>query len=426
MLNKILVLLLFVFLFCAALPAWSYQPETSGTRSALPPPVIPYSVGVNIHFVTGHARDLDLIESAGFRFIRMDFRWAETERIKGVYDWSAYDELTANLERRRIRAIYILDYNNPLYTDRGVNFGPDDSADVAAYASWAAAAVRHFKGRHIVWEIWNEPNNRAFWKPHPDVNHYIALALSACKAIRKADPGATIIAPGAVRFQWSFLKPFLKSGVLRYIDGVSVHPYRGIHPPETVALQFRRLQKLVARYEPRGGNIPVISSEWGYTTYSKGVSYKTQADYLVRQQLFNLYCGVPLSIWYDWKNDGPNISVKGENRGVVTNNLKRKPSYFAIRTLTHELSGFHITRRYDTGDSADFVLTLMNAEGSSRIVGWTTGSAHTVRLPLSLLVLNHNPATITCVGEEGHLVTIKASDKSVSCRLTGAPEYLIP
>jgi hypothetical protein len=258
------------------------------------------------------------------------------------------------------------------------------------------------------------------------VKHYIALALSACKAIRKADAGATIIAPGAVKFEWSFLKAFLKSGILNYIDGISVHPYRGNRQPESVAPQFRRLQKLVSQYEPRGRDIPVISSEWGYTTYSKGVSYKTQADYLVRQQLFNLYCGVPLSIWYDWKNDGPNISVKGENRGVVTNNLKRKPSYFAIRTLTHELSGFHITRRYDTGDSADFVLTLMNAEGSSRIVGWTTGSAHTVRLPLSLLVLNHNPATITCVGEEGHLVTIKASDKSVSCRLTGAPEYLIP
>jgi hypothetical protein len=33
------------------------------------PAVIPAGVGVNIHFVTGHARDLGLITTAGFRFV---------------------------------------------------------------------------------------------------------------------------------------------------------------------------------------------------------------------------------------------------------------------------------------------------------------------------------------------------------------------
>ncbi len=402
------------------------QRKTSDPVSGIPPPVIPYCVGVNIHFVTGHARDLDMIEAAGFKFIRTDFRWARTERRKGVYDWTPYDSLTSNLGRRGLRALYILDYNNRLYSGPRKNWGPVSQSNITAYSKWAAAAVKHFEGQHIVWEIWNEPNNRAFWKPHPDVNHYIALALSACKAIRIADPGATIIAPGAVRFQWNFLKPLLKSGVLRYIDGVSVHPYRGDRPPETVGPQLRRLQKLVARFEPRGRNIPVISSEWGYTTYSRGVSFRTQADYLVRQQLFNLYCGVRLSIWYDWKNDGPDVKVKGENRGVVTYDLKYKPSYFAVRTMTHELSGFHITRRYDTGDGADFVLIFSNAEGSTRIVGWTTGPAHTVNIPVSLFSLAHNQVDLKCVGEEGHSVQLKVRDREVSCRLSGAPEYLIP
>ena len=31
----------------------------------IPPAVIPAGVGVNIHFITGHARDLDLITNAG-------------------------------------------------------------------------------------------------------------------------------------------------------------------------------------------------------------------------------------------------------------------------------------------------------------------------------------------------------------------------
>ena len=416
----------FVFLFFAALPAMANKRTPSVHPSGVPPPVIPYCVGVNIHFVTGHARDLDMIAAAGFKFIRTDFHWARTERRKGVYDWSPYDSLTSNLERRGLRALFILDYNNPLYSGPRKNWGPVSQSDIVAYSKWAAAAVRHFEGHHIVWEIWNEPNNRAFWKPHPDVKNYIALALSACRAIRKSDPSATIIAPGAVRFEWKFLKPILKSGILRYINGFSVHPYRGSLPPETVGPQFRKLRQLIARYEPHGKNISVVSSEWGYTTYSKGVSYRTQADYVVRQQLFNLYCGVHLSIWYDWKNDGPNLNVKGQNRGVVTYDLKYKPSYFAVRTMTHELSGFHITRRYDTGDGADFVLIFSNAEGSTRIVGWTTGPAHTFNIPVPVFGLTRNLADIKCVGEEGHSVQLKVRDGEVSCRLSGAPEYLIP
>src|SRR6058998_1697196 len=74
----------------------------------LPELVLPQGVGVNIHFTRGHERDLDLIAAAGFKFVRMDFGWGGTERKKGEYSWADYDELTANLDKRGLRAIYIL------------------------------------------------------------------------------------------------------------------------------------------------------------------------------------------------------------------------------------------------------------------------------------------------------------------------------
>src|SRR5512146_2240884 len=83
----------------------------------LPEPVMPAGVGVNIHFVTGHEQDLDLIAAAGFKFIRMDFHWGGIEARKGEYNWSGYEQLLANLDRRGIRAIFILDYSNPLYEE---------------------------------------------------------------------------------------------------------------------------------------------------------------------------------------------------------------------------------------------------------------------------------------------------------------------
>src|SRR5271170_2332384 len=78
-----------------------------GRASEIPTGGVTSGVGVNIHFTRGHEADLDLIAAAGFKFIRMDFFWADTEREKGTYDWSAYDELTANLERRGLCAYYI-------------------------------------------------------------------------------------------------------------------------------------------------------------------------------------------------------------------------------------------------------------------------------------------------------------------------------
>jgi hypothetical protein len=57
----------------------------------LPPLRIPEGIGVNIHFVTGHEADLDMIAAAGFRWVRMDFTWEAIERRRGEYDWSGYD-----------------------------------------------------------------------------------------------------------------------------------------------------------------------------------------------------------------------------------------------------------------------------------------------------------------------------------------------
>src|SRR5581483_1483628 len=286
----------------------------------LPKPVLPDGVGVNIHFVTGHARDLDLIKAAGFKWIRMDFAWESIARKKGEYKWSAYDELTKNLEKRGLHAIYILDYSNPLYEEKVESrngqhtdivqhdtASPQHPESIAAYGRWAVAAARHCHGRHIIWEIWNEPNGY-FWKPGPDAAQYTALALATAKTVRGAEPAATIIGPALATFQPPFMETYLKSGVLKYIDAVSVHPYRdSSKPPETARSGYESLQAVIhnCAAEQKTKDVPIISGEWGYTSKIGGVSPEKQAAFLVRQQLFNLLSNVRLSIWYDWQNDGP-------------------------------------------------------------------------------------------------------------------------
>jgi hypothetical protein len=364
------------FAFSIILTFWA----ASITAAEIPAPIIPEGVGVNIHFVTGHEKDLDLIAAAGFKFIRMDFAWGGIERRKGEYDWSGYDELLSHLDQRGIRPIFILDYSNPLYEQD--NASPQHPESVTAFAQWSAAAVKHFQGRHVIWEIWNEPNI-SFWKPKPDAQQYATLCLATCKAVRASDPQATIIGPASSGFPWDFFETLFKAGALEYLDAVSVHPYREPRRgPETASADYHKLRALIERYAPESkkSSMPIISGEWGYSTHKKGVSLETQAAFAARQQLANLLEGVPLSIWYDWKNDGTDPNENEHNFGTVFPDLSPKPSYQAIQTLTRELSGFKVSKRLPLTDEMDYVVLLANSKGEEKLAAWTTGDPHTIEV----------------------------------------------
>ena len=382
--------------------------------------VIPAGVGVNIHFVGGHQRDLDMIADAGFKWVRMDFAWESIEKTKGVYDWSAYDELTANLEKHGLGAIYILDYSNPLYEEKAGDqvAAPHHSLSVDAFSKWAAAAANHYHGKRIMWEIWNEPNG-GFWKPVANVSQYSALAVATAAAIRAADAPATIIAPACAGFDWRFLETFLQSSVLENLDAVSVHPYRDFKTgPETAAADYARLRGLIEKYAPTDEKkkMPILSGEWGYSTQHGGASLETQAAYAVRQQLSNLMNGVPLSIWYDWQNDGPDANYNEHNFGTVMNDLTPKPAYIAIKTMTKNLGGYVFKERMASNEK-DYLLIFTNYH-DQKLAAWTTGEPHQVKASFGV------PKGLTGVDGMGKAFTPKIEDGKLVIDLEPLPKYV--
>src|SRR5665811_916842 len=93
--------------------------------------------------------------------------------------------------------------------------------------------------------------------------------------------------------------------------------------PETAASDYKNLRGLIERYAPDvKKKMPIISSEWGYSSSTKGVSLEKQESYIVRMQLSNLLNNIPVSIWYDWKNDGADPTEHEQNFGTVTSDLK--------------------------------------------------------------------------------------------------------
>lgn len=358
--NPIFGLLLILLLCRPALP------------DALPPPVVPQCVGVNIHFTGAPAQDLDGLQSGGFGWVRMDFVWDHIEKVRGQYDFAAYDTLVAGLAVRHIQPLFILDYGNDLY-QTGAPRTPEARA---AFARFAAASALHYRGKPILWEIWNEPNG-GFWKPQANAAEYGRLALETARAIKEADPNATVLAPGTAGIPLDFLESVFGTGLLRYVDAVSLHPYRGDRP-ESAAGDYPAVRRLIRKYAPPGKTIPLVSSEWGYSAVN--VTEEQQGQYLARQWLSNLAEGVRLSIWYDWHDDGRDPKDPEHHFGTVGNDYTPKPAFEAAQRLTRSLSGYRFVKRLPLASDRDYLL-LFAHEASAKLAFWTAGGDHTVSAP---------------------------------------------
>jgi hypothetical protein len=197
-----------------------------------------------------------------------------------------------------------------------------------------------------------------------------------------------------------------------------VHPYRE-GEPESAADDFAKLRDLIAKYVGPGKTIPIISSEWGYSTAWKDQSPQLQADYLAREWLTNQWQHIPLSIYYDWQDDTSSIDAEC-HFGMVDQNLQPKSAYNAARTLIDQLRGFTFADRLNAGGSDVFLLRFTRNK-HERFAVWTTRRQ---RINLRLAVKQTEFKVCNVTGEE--LPSLKAIDGAVELTVSSSPLYLTP
>jgi len=387
--------------------------SVGAVQPGLPPITVPDCVGVNIHFTGTEREQVDKIAEGGFRFIRMDFAWTAIEKKKGEYDFKAYDELVDSLATRKIRALFILDYGNPFYDDGAA---PHTDEGRAAFARFAAAGAAHFKGKGVLWEIWNEPNG-GFWRPQANVEDYVKLAKAVYPALKKADPKCTVLAPALAGWDIGFIENAFKLGLLEATDVVSLHAY-GAGKPEDAAIYYGRVRELIGKYARKGKDYPLVSGEWGYSSFNRGVSVETQADFIARQLLANMLNGCRLSIWYDWRDDGPDPNENEHRFGTVAQDMKPKPAFVAVKTLTTELDGFSFANRMSVSSPDDYLLLFKKGD-DYRMAAWTVGDPHSIKLPLDV-------KQDEVVSRSGERAKAEVKDGKLEVKLTNSPQYVEP
>ena len=235
---------------------------------------------------------------------------------------------------------------------------------------------------------------------------------------------------------FAFLDSCFKTGALDSWFAVSVHPYLR-RDPENVASEYARLRELISRYRapaategvnPIEAQLPIISGEWGYSSAWRGMDEEKQAIMLARQFLTNAANGIPVSIWYDWRDDGRDPKEAEHHFGLVRNEYRPgqtpvyepKPAYLAAQTLLHHFDGYRFEQRLALGSGDDYVLVFVK-DGQRRIAAWTaSANRQQVKVPLP-----NGQFTMTGIKVEDRR-RVPSDQGVLTIKLAPAPVYLAP
>ena len=199
-----------------------------------PPPPRPRPValsrrlwGVEVHWGSppaGNGAEQRQVAQAA-QVVRDDFSWAATERAAGVYNFSQYEELLDGLERAGVTTMFTLDYGNALHTASAQSF-PVNASERAAFVRWSLAAMRQFRGRNVIWELWNEPEGIGGLSRPAVPEAYAALCKELGSEMRRTPSIASeaLVGPAAAGVDWPLVSSLGRLGCLQYLDAVSVHP----------------------------------------------------------------------------------------------------------------------------------------------------------------------------------------------------------
>jgi hypothetical protein len=240
-------------------------------------------------------RSLDLLQEAGFGWIRQQFPWSSIEpvakgqfldRVLGTDTWEVYDTIVDLAEQRDLEVIARLD-TSPPWARPGNDWPytpPDDLADFGDYVELVA---RRYKGRIKHYQIWNEPNLHIEWGRQPvDPEAYTRLLRVGYERIKAVDPEAYVLAaslsPTVERSDQAlnellFLQRMYEAGAARYFDIMSVQAYGLRNGPDDRRLELGDVNfsrpMLVRELMVRHGDAakPVWASEVGWNSQPESV-----------------------------------------------------------------------------------------------------------------------------------------------------------
>ncbi len=255
-------------------------------------------VGVNVDGpMLAAGDDLDLagqfatMAASGVRSVRVAFSWAaaqpyptwrevpasradEFTDAAGIpTDFATTDRVVGLAAQAHLTVLAVV-LGAPAWDARTRARALGTPARTGPYAGFLTALVKRYGPRGSYWtghrptlpirkwQIWNEPNIAYYW-PQPFAARYVALLRAAHAAIKRADPGASVVLGALTNYSWSALRQiYAIRGARRTFDVIAVDPYTA--RPTGVTTILTLVRHVADAFG--GARVPMIASEVGWTS----------------------------------------------------------------------------------------------------------------------------------------------------------------
>lgn len=306
-------------------------------------------------------------------------QWADVNPAKGVFQWAALDYHVSRARANGADVIMTLGRTPRWASARPAEpsaYGPGQAAEPALdqyWQDWVRAVATRYQGKIRYWEIWNEPNDPAFFSGSAE--KLVDLSRQAYTILKTSDPQNQVLSPSP--YEISYLDYYLSLGGGAVADVIGYHFYLD-EAPEALANWY--IPRVWAVLEAHGQAAkPLWNTEGGYLRPvipgPKTLSDDLGAAYLARTYLLNWAGGVSRFYFYAWDNHTTtNIELTAADDATLTT------AGVAYRELAGWLLGARLTD-LSVDESGVWIVAFDQATGDRAHIVWRTSTTVTFDPP---------------------------------------------
>lgn len=277
--------------------------------------VDPSPYGINAHI----ARDAILETLAGIdvRWLRVDVDWDQIEPERGVFNWSALDQMLATARRLGLSVFATVSYT-PAWASGSTDHATPPTDPTRFHEFVRVFVERHRSAIHAI-GLWNEPNLRQFFNGTRE--QYLSdILLPGLQLVRQAAPdlvtaGPDLSSSGDPIRDW--LRPILESAS-SLLDVITHHQYDG---GDTVSGRVRAIEGVNDFLVVEGRSRPLWITEIGWDRVSEAEQARLLTGVMEAMRARPWWSK---TFWYD---------SHGPRWGMLEDDGSPKPAYFAYRDV---------------------------------------------------------------------------------------------
>lgn len=290
---------------------------------------------------------IGLIKESGAGWVRMDFVWGDIEAQKGNFNFTNYDLIVELLEKNGIKILGILDYSADWASACGQwNCAPRDNQ---LFVDYVKVVISRYKEKVKYWEVWNEPDSRAYWQEQDGLKSYCLLLKEVYLAAKSIDPECKILNGGLAGMLG--VNQLYDHGAKDYFDILNIHLFES---PLNLGAEKRILAypKLAYKIMKRNGDAhkKIWITESGCPGVRRGVKTRNwwmgrnpnegqQATWVkeVFSQLLQ-YPAVDKVFWAFFRDCKEHFKSGVDYFGLVRWDFSRKPAFCTYKEIYNKFS----------------------------------------------------------------------------------------